>query len=149
VRKPFITGNWKLNPQTKAEAVDLARGIAASVSDNSPCDVGLFVPFPFIETVQNIVGDKLVVGAEVSRDVRSNLNCIYNMIMEKIFFLYFGDFAPASDTWYFCVYLSSLCLSLDGDTGDKGSIHRWNIPLHVEKYWGRVGIGRAFGASNY
>ena len=64
-RKPFITGNWKLNPQTKAEAVDLARGIAAAVTEDSPCDVGLFVPFPFIGTVQEIVGDKLVVGAEV------------------------------------------------------------------------------------
>ena len=64
-RKPFITGNWKLNPQTKAEAVDLARGIAASITEDSPCDVGLFVPFPFIGTVQEIVGDKLVVGAEV------------------------------------------------------------------------------------
>ena len=67
-RKAFITGNWKLNPQTKAEAVDLARGIAAAVPDNKPSDVGLFVPFPFIETVQEIVGDKLVVGAEVSGD---------------------------------------------------------------------------------
>lgn len=65
-RKSFITGNWKLNPQTKAEAVDLARGIAASIPDNLPCDVGLFVPVPFIETVQAVVGDKLIVGAEVS-----------------------------------------------------------------------------------
>ena len=64
-RKPFITGNWKLNPQTKAEAVDLARGISAAITEDSPCDVGLFVPFPFIGTVQEIVGDKLVVGAEV------------------------------------------------------------------------------------
>lgn len=68
-RKAFITGNWKLNPQTKAEAVDLARGIAASVTDDSPADVGLFVPFPFIETVKEIVGDKLVVGAEVSHTI--------------------------------------------------------------------------------
>eukprot|EP00980_Cylindrotheca_fusiformis_P022329 scaffold9191_cov114-Cylindrotheca_fusiformis.AAC.24 len=64
-RKPFITGNWKLNPESKAEAVDLARGIAASITDDSPCDAALFVPFPFIETVQNIVGDKLIVGAEM------------------------------------------------------------------------------------
>jgi hypothetical protein len=64
-RKPFITGNWKLNPQTKAEAVDLARGIAGAINSDSPCDVGLFVPFPFISTVQEIVGDKLKVGAEV------------------------------------------------------------------------------------
>ena len=64
-RKAFITGNWKLNPQTKSEAVDLAKGIASAITDDSPCDVGLFVPFPFIETVKDIVGDKLIVGAEV------------------------------------------------------------------------------------
>eukprot|EP00536_Pseudo-nitzschia_multiseries_P013287 jgi/Psemu1/211159/e_gw1.557.41.1 len=64
-RTPFITGNWKLNPQTKAEAVDLARGIADSIGDDSPADVGIFVPFVFLETVKDIVGDKLVVGAEM------------------------------------------------------------------------------------
>lgn len=64
-RKPFITGNWKLNPQTKKEAIELARGVAASVTKNSPCDVGIFVPFPFLECVMAEVGDKLVVGAEV------------------------------------------------------------------------------------
>lgn len=65
-RKAFITGNWKLNPSTKEEAIELATGIAASVTDESPGDIGLFVPFPFIETVQKICGDKVVVGAEVS-----------------------------------------------------------------------------------
>jgi Triosephosphate isomerase len=65
-RKPFITGNWKLNPATKAEAISLAQDIAASVQADSPGDVGLFVPFPFIETVMKICGDKVTVGAEVS-----------------------------------------------------------------------------------
>ncbi len=64
-RKPFITGNWKLNPSTKDEAISLAKGIAAAVTDKSPCDVALFVPFPFIECVQEAVGGKLTVGAEV------------------------------------------------------------------------------------
>ena len=65
-RKAFITGNWKLNPQSKEEAIELATGVAAAVTPDSPCDVGIFVPFPFIEAVQKCVGDKLVVGAEVS-----------------------------------------------------------------------------------
>jgi len=65
-RKPFITGNWKLNPQTKEDAIELAKGIAAAVTDRSPCDVALFVPFPFIDCAQKAVGDKLTVGAEVS-----------------------------------------------------------------------------------
>lgn len=64
-RKPFITGNWKLNPNTREEAVELAKGIADSITDDSPCDVALFVPFPFIEAAQNAAGDKLTVGAEV------------------------------------------------------------------------------------
>lgn len=64
-RRPFITGNWKLNPSTKDEAMTLAKGIAASVSEKSPCDVALFVPFPFIECVQQAVGGRLVVGAEM------------------------------------------------------------------------------------
>lgn len=68
-RKAFITGNWKLNPQTKAEAVDLARGIAAAITSDSPCDIALFVPYPFIETVMDIVGDKLIVGAEVRKQI--------------------------------------------------------------------------------
>jgi hypothetical protein len=44
-RKPFITGNWKLNPQTKAEAIELATGIVNAVTSESPCDVAIFVPF--------------------------------------------------------------------------------------------------------
>lgn len=64
-RKPFITGNWKLNPTTRDEAVALATDIANAVTPQSPGDVALFVPFPFIEAVQNAVGDKLAVGAEM------------------------------------------------------------------------------------
>mmetsp|Transcript_30639 Transcript_30639/g.34936 ORF Transcript_30639/g.34936 Transcript_30639/m.34936 type:complete len:284 (+) Transcript_30639:106-957(+) len=63
-RKSFITGNWKLNPTTKQEAVDLASGIAKSVTDSSPGDVALFVPYTYLESVQNAVDGKLTVGAE-------------------------------------------------------------------------------------
>lgn len=63
-RKPFITGNWKLNPTTKDEAVDLATGIAKAITDSSPGDVALFVPYPYLESVQNAVDGKLTVGAE-------------------------------------------------------------------------------------
>mmetsp|Transcript_299 Transcript_299/g.839 ORF Transcript_299/g.839 Transcript_299/m.839 type:complete len:294 (-) Transcript_299:174-1055(-) len=64
-RKPFITGNWKLNPSTRDEAVELATGIANAVNPDSPGDVALFVPFPFIECVQKAVDGKLSVGAEM------------------------------------------------------------------------------------
>ena len=66
-RKPFISGNWKLNPQTKAEALTLATDIAASITDASPdAEVALFVPYVFIESAMDAVGGKLSVGAEVS-----------------------------------------------------------------------------------
>ena len=55
-----------MNPQTKQEALDLAQGIADSVDSKSPGDVGLFVPFPYIESVKNVVGDKAIIGAQVS-----------------------------------------------------------------------------------
>lgn len=64
-RKPFISGNWKLNPQTKEEAVTLASEIAAQVTDASPdAEVALFVPYVFIEAAMGAVGDKLQIGAE-------------------------------------------------------------------------------------
>jgi hypothetical protein len=65
-RKPFISGNWKLNPQTKTEAIQLAKDIAASIGPNSPnADVALFVPYVFIEGALGAVGGKLNIGAEV------------------------------------------------------------------------------------
>jgi hypothetical protein len=65
-RKPFISGNWKLNPQTREEAITLASEIAATVGPDSPdADVALFVPYVFIDAALNAVGDKLTVGAEV------------------------------------------------------------------------------------
>lgn len=64
-RRPFITGNWKLNPSTRDEAIAIAKGIADAVTPDSPCEVALFVPYPFIECVQETVDDKLTVGAEV------------------------------------------------------------------------------------
>eukprot|EP00978_Attheya_sp_CCMP212_P020235 scaffold57656_cov61-Attheya_sp.AAC.1 len=63
-RKPFITGNWKLNPGTKQEAEALASDVAAAVTADSPCDVAIFVPFPFIETANSAVDGKLLVGAQ-------------------------------------------------------------------------------------
>jgi hypothetical protein len=64
-RKPFITGNWKLNPGTKQEAEALASAVAAAVTADSPCDVAIFAPFPFIESANSAVNGKLLVGAQV------------------------------------------------------------------------------------
>lgn len=65
-RRPFISGNWKLNPQTRDEAIQLATDIAASITDDTPDeDIALFVPYVFIEAANNAVDGKLMVGAEV------------------------------------------------------------------------------------
>lgn len=102
-RKAFITGNWKLNPQTKAEAVDLARGIAASITDDSPCDVGLFVPFPFIGTVKEIVGDKIIIGAEVCKG--------------SLWTRHFGQTPQCEEISHNIIHLeSSLFLNIDGNS---------------------------------
>jgi len=64
-RKPFISGNWKLNPQSKAEAITLASEIASTITDATPdVDVALFVPYVFIETAMEASEGKLMVGAE-------------------------------------------------------------------------------------
>jgi hypothetical protein len=69
-RKPFISGNWKLNPQTRDEATELASEIAASITKDTPdADIALFVPYVFIEAAQKAADGKLMVGAEVSHRV--------------------------------------------------------------------------------
>lgn len=64
-RKPFISGNWKLNPQTRDEAVTLCSEIAASIGPETPdADIALFVPYVFIEAAISSAKGKLIVGAE-------------------------------------------------------------------------------------
>lgn len=68
-RRPFISGNWKLNPQTREEAISLAADIAAAIGPDSPeADVALFVPYVFIEAAMQSSQGKLQVGAEVRRE---------------------------------------------------------------------------------
>ncbi len=83
-RKPFISGNWKLNPQTRDEAVKLAADIAATVTPDSPdADVALFVPYVFIEAAQKSAGDRLFVGAEVSHLCRP-IDCGHIIFLESV-----------------------------------------------------------------
>jgi len=64
-RRPFISGNWKLNPQTRQEAVDLAKEISDAVTSDTPdADVALFVPYVFLETAMEAVDGKVQIGAE-------------------------------------------------------------------------------------
>lgn len=43
----------------------MAKSVASAVTDETTSDVAIFVPFPFIESVSRVVGDKFTVGAEM------------------------------------------------------------------------------------
>ena len=62
-RTPFIAGNWKMNT-TKAQAVDLARGVARGIPSGG-VQVGVAPPFVYIDAVvQAARGSNLLVGAQ-------------------------------------------------------------------------------------
>ncbi|HUR55133.1 MAG TPA: triose-phosphate isomerase [Gemmataceae bacterium] len=63
-RKKFVAGNWKMNPGTPAEAVELAKGVAAGVTSDA-VTVGVFPPFPWLGAVGSAAtGTRVVVGAQ-------------------------------------------------------------------------------------
>ena len=65
-RRPFLSGNWKLNPSTRAEAIQLATDIRSTITKDTPdADIALFVPYIYIEPVMNAVAGTIQVGAEV------------------------------------------------------------------------------------
>ena len=62
-RKYFVAGNWKMNT-TKAQAVELAKGVAKGVTDGS-VDVGVAPPFVYLDAVgQAIAGSSVLLGAQ-------------------------------------------------------------------------------------
>mmetsp|Transcript_18923 Transcript_18923/g.37487 ORF Transcript_18923/g.37487 Transcript_18923/m.37487 type:complete len:297 (+) Transcript_18923:1-891(+) len=74
-RQPIMAGNWKMNPSTEADALNLANGFVAllnemedtcAVEEKDGCtEVVLFPPFPFISKVKDIVGKSgITVGAQ-------------------------------------------------------------------------------------
>src|SRR5262245_12089415 len=63
-RRKFIAGNWKMNT-TRAEAVALARAVAAKVSSSSSVDVAVCPPSLYLEAVgQAIKGSAVGLGAQ-------------------------------------------------------------------------------------
>lgn len=65
-RKPFISGNWKMNPSTPEEAITLAKEISEAVTSDSPdADVALFVPYVFLSDAMKAAQGKVMIGAEV------------------------------------------------------------------------------------
>jgi len=74
-RQPIMAGNWKMNPTTEADALNLANGFCAmlnemadtcAMDDVEGCtEVVIFPPFPFISKVKDIVSKHGVdVGAQ-------------------------------------------------------------------------------------
>ncbi|KAL7532801.1 hypothetical protein ACHAWF_004249 [Thalassiosira exigua] len=74
-RQPIMAGNWKMNPTTEADALNLANGFtdllaempaSCAVDLAEGCtEVVLFPPFPFISKVKDIVGKQgISVGAQ-------------------------------------------------------------------------------------
>jgi triosephosphate isomerase len=61
-RTKFVAGNWKMNT-TRAAAVELAKGIAASAPDG--VQVGVAPPFVYVDAVgQAIKGSSVLLGAQ-------------------------------------------------------------------------------------
>jgi triosephosphate isomerase len=75
MRQPIMAGNWKMNPATETDALNLANEFCAllteledtcAMDEKEGCtEVVLFPPFPFLSKVKDIVSEKGVfVGAQ-------------------------------------------------------------------------------------
>lgn len=127
-RKPFISGNWKLNPKTKNEAIQLAADIAASITRKSPkSDVALFVPYVFIESARKAANGKLMIGAQVSR-FPSATCFIFRQYSLSMFVIY-----P--------ILARVLCRFW--------CLHRCSFHIPAKIRWCTVGSLRSLGATHY
>jgi triosephosphate isomerase (TIM) len=65
-RRPLLAGNWKMNPLSAAEAIDLARAVTPAVRQHaSVLDVALFPPFPWLRPVWDAVqGTEVELGGQ-------------------------------------------------------------------------------------
>jgi len=62
-RRPIVAGNWKLNPATKAEAIELLNGLKAGGVHDS--EVVIFPPLPYLSDALTILaGTGINVGAQ-------------------------------------------------------------------------------------
>ena len=64
MRKPFIAGNWKMN-LTKAEAVALAKAVAAQTLQSGPVEVAVCPPTVYLDAVSAaLAGSAVGLGAQ-------------------------------------------------------------------------------------
>lgn len=64
-RRPYVAGNWKMNPGDLASAIKLAEDVVAATKGLSNVDIGLTPPHPFVLPVARALkGSNVVVGAQ-------------------------------------------------------------------------------------
>jgi len=64
MRRPFISGNWKMNLDAKSITA-LCASIAAAAKDRSEIDIGVFPSFPYLSLVnERLKGTHVKVGAQ-------------------------------------------------------------------------------------
>ena len=65
-RRPIVAGNWKLNPSTKEEAIDLLTGLKKGLTPaTASSDILIFPPLPYLSDALSILqGTGVQVGAQ-------------------------------------------------------------------------------------
>jgi triosephosphate isomerase (TIM) len=104
-RRPFVAGNWKLNPLGLGAARDLASQVAAARPEIAGCDLVLIPPFTAIGAVaQAVSGTDIAVGAqdlywedqgaftgEISAPMLKDAGCAYVLVGHSERRQYFGE----------------------------------------------------------
>ena len=54
-RRPFVTGNWKMNPATVPDAVTLARAVVASTASLRVVEVAVAPPYVALDTLHRVL----------------------------------------------------------------------------------------------
>ncbi len=55
MERKIIIGNWKMNPRTEEEAMDLVREIVNKYEERDEVEIGVAPPFVFLEGVSNVI----------------------------------------------------------------------------------------------
>jgi len=63
---PLVAGNWKMNPNTADEALDLVRGVLSVARGHANrVEVAIFPPFPWLMPVYEVLAESGVkLGAQ-------------------------------------------------------------------------------------
>lgn len=66
-RRPIVAGNWKLNPTSKPEAMELLEGLKAAAGGDGDVEVVVFPPLPFLsDALEMLKGTGIQVGAQTA-----------------------------------------------------------------------------------